>query len=101
WPGESRVTKASANRLRVALCGLRHTGLENTLVTTPSGWMLNPNVRVERDFGDVAALDEPAESQVLATQDATACDRVTRDSGVSTTETALRPEDAAVEESAA
>jgi hypothetical protein len=57
WPGETAVTDASANRLRVALCRLRQAGLEHVLVTTHSGWMLKPNVPVERDAVGLEELE--------------------------------------------
>jgi hypothetical protein len=46
WPGDAAVTEASANRLRVTLCRLRQLGLEDVLVTTSSGWMLDPAVPI-------------------------------------------------------
>lgn len=49
WPGENIEPKAAKNRLHVALCTLRKMGLQDALITTPDGYMLNPNLtmRVE------------------------------------------------------
>jgi hypothetical protein len=48
WTGEGH-SEASANRLRVAICRLRQLGLEDVLVTTGVGWMLDPNVALCQD----------------------------------------------------
>lgn len=49
WPGENIQPKAAKNRLHVALCTLRKMGLQDALITTPTGYMLNPELtmRVE------------------------------------------------------
>jgi hypothetical protein len=48
WTGELH-SEASANRLRVALCRLRQLGLEDVLLTTGTGWMLDPNVALSQE----------------------------------------------------
>ncbi|MBK8171727.1 MAG: hypothetical protein IPK60_15455 [Sandaracinaceae bacterium] len=49
WPGENIQPKAAKNRLHVALSTLRKMGLQDALITTPAGYMLNPalTMRVE------------------------------------------------------
>jgi hypothetical protein len=101
WPGESRVTHASANRLKVALCRLRHLGLEEVLVTTRSGWMLDPNVRVDRDPYDLDARGQRVDRYVLPTEAARVLSPVPAASGVYTTGIPPRPDRTAVDESAA
>jgi len=49
WPNEQAGPEASANRLRVAICRLRQLGLETAIVTTSSGWMLDPNIAIVRE----------------------------------------------------
>jgi hypothetical protein len=49
WPEDPTPSEASANRLRVTLCRLRQLGLDTALVTTSTGWMLNPAVSVVRE----------------------------------------------------
>ena len=44
WPEGSAIDSASLNRLRVALSRLRRAGFEEVLVTTESGWLLDPAV---------------------------------------------------------
>jgi hypothetical protein len=43
------VSEASANRLRVTLCRLRQLGLDTILVTTSTGWMLDPAIPIVRE----------------------------------------------------
>ena len=61
WPGtqEERVSEASANRLRVTLCRLRQLGLDTILVTTSTGWMLDPAIPLVREPEVGGAVTQP------------------------------------------
>jgi hypothetical protein len=74
WPGtqgepgkEERVSEASANRLRVTLCRLRQLGLDAILVTTSTGWMLDPAIPLVREpeVGAPAAPEQPPQPDVV------------------------------------
>lgn len=49
WADEPADHEAAMNRLRVAICRLRQLGLENAIVTTSSGWMLDPETPIARE----------------------------------------------------
>jgi hypothetical protein len=46
WPGERVLPDAGAHRVRVALSTLRKLGLKSVLVTTPTGYVLDPAQKV-------------------------------------------------------
>jgi predicted ATPase/DNA-binding SARP family transcriptional activator len=46
WPDERVLPDAAAHRLRVAVATLRRLGLKDALVTAPSGYLLEPRLRV-------------------------------------------------------
>jgi tetratricopeptide (TPR) repeat protein len=46
WPGERVLPDAGAHRVRVALSTLRKLGLKSVLVTTPTGYVLDPEQKV-------------------------------------------------------
>ncbi|NUO54837.1 MAG: hypothetical protein HOV80_38850, partial [Polyangiaceae bacterium] len=54
WPGERVLPDAGAHRVRVALSTLRKLGLKSVLVTTPTGYVLDPSQKV------VTANEAPA-----------------------------------------
>jgi hypothetical protein len=54
WADDPTDHEAAMNRLRVAICRLRQLGLENAIVTTGSGWMLDPDTPIIRE-GALAA----------------------------------------------
>lgn len=58
WSDEVASPEASANRLRVALCRLRQLGLEGVIVTTSSGWMLDPSIPVVRESEPPPSIEE-------------------------------------------
>ncbi len=63
WPDDPADHEAAMNRLRVALCRLRQLGLENAIVTTGAGWMLDPETPCIREGSPPSAPRfEPAES---------------------------------------
>jgi hypothetical protein len=68
WPEEPNDGEASANRLRVGLCRLRQLGLDGLIVTTSTGWLLNPNVPIVRDERDelASAADSESDSGIFA-----------------------------------
>lgn len=49
WTDEPADHESAMNRLRVAICRLRQLGLESAIVTTNSGWMLDPKTPVVRE----------------------------------------------------
>ena len=46
WPGEQMSATSAANRVRVALSGLRRAGLGALLRRGPGGWFFDPDVEV-------------------------------------------------------
>jgi len=48
WPGERVLVEAAATRVRVAVATLRRLGLRNTILTRDDGYLLDPNVAVQR-----------------------------------------------------
>jgi hypothetical protein len=62
WPNEQAGPEASANRLRVAICRLRQLGLENAIVTTSAGWMLDPNIAIVREE-NASTMELPTAAQ--------------------------------------
>jgi len=65
WTDEPADHEAAMNRLRVAICRLRQLGLESAIVTTNSGWMIDPKTPVVRERlappPCVSALDDDGE----------------------------------------
>ena len=48
WPGQTLLARAGANRVYVALNNLRKLGLDQLIVRTRQGYMINPHVQIER-----------------------------------------------------
>ena len=48
WPGERVIPEAGANRVYVALATLRKIGLRAVLLSREDGYMLDPDLRLER-----------------------------------------------------
>lgn len=70
WPGETVNPETAANRLRVAICRLRQLGLETTIVTTSSGWMLDPAVPVVRhETESTPAVESSEDTEMHARKD--------------------------------
>jgi DNA-binding winged helix-turn-helix (wHTH) protein len=66
WPGETVSPETSANRLRVAICRLRQLGFETVIVTTSSGWMIDPAVPVVRHDSNEATQETSGEAPAEA-----------------------------------
>lgn len=49
WPGERVLVEAAATRVRVAVATLRRLGLRNTILTRDDGYLVDPNVEVQRE----------------------------------------------------
>ena len=49
WPGERVLVEAAATRVRVAVATLRRLGLRNAILTRDDGYLLDPNVAVQRE----------------------------------------------------
>ena len=49
WPGEQVEYEAGNNRLYVTLWKVRQLGLEEDVVTTDDGYMLDPDLQVVHD----------------------------------------------------
>ncbi len=67
WADEPTDHEAAMNRLRVAICRLRQLGLENVIVTTSTGWLIEPTTPILRDHTPALAAAELSEEDDVRT----------------------------------